>query len=296
MPSKNKDLPLVIVSDKFKFWRIVIILTGVIGLGLVVFGSVLPVLWPLDGASHLISLSTDSVLIQLMLIFGGAILQASFVGWLYDRYSQLKQDQEESFQKLLKQEGFVHVFPADRDPEFENFLVKIIRDANSHILFAGLGMGYLNANVSLIDAVKVAVKNNPKLEVDILYGDPSNAGLQTRLNEEFIYAESVGLEYDVNWPERFFNHVATHLPHGLTDMEKKRVKINRLDFMPMIQLIKVDNTLMFAMYGSPNQRGRNSPWSVIHISDKNQESNIYRFFSEFMAYAKKHILASAKPS
>lgn len=273
--------------QNLKVLRIVVTLAGVLGFITLVFGSLIPVLWPAEGESHLLSKASDAVLVQLCLIVGGAILQTSLIGWLYDKYHNLEKKTDETLQGLIAKEGLELIFSTDRDPEFADFLSRAITEARTDVVFAGLGIGYLHSNVLLLDAIRSSLRENSKLEVEILYGDPTNEGLKTRLREEHSYSGSVGLEYDEQWPLRYFNHMTSHLPHGLSESEKQRLRIGRLKFMPMLQVVKIDQTLLFSIYGTPNQRGRQSPWVVLGATKKH--GLLYKFISDFVAYAKTSV-------
>lgn len=249
---------------------------GFVGALTLVFGSVMPVIWP--STAPLTTASFDAALAEFLKQLGGALFISAIVANLFDRIRAIR-DGKSALVGLIEREGIENVFPNSRDSSFTQFLVELIASAGREIRMVGLGHSYLYSNNAVIEALRNRLTAEAHLQLTVVFGSPGNAGLTARVNEEAVAAQGEGLEYDADWPTRFRQHVNSHLLHDLQPKVRNRVKIGSTGFCPMMMVINVDDTYLFAPYGAPKQRGGQSPWICCKRQGRN--GHYVPFLSEF---------------
>jgi len=162
------------------------------------------------------------------------------------------------------------------------------RAATQEIIGIGLGLSFLAAHHhENCDAIRERIRDVPDLQVRILLADKSNPGLRQRYDEEHDANSVEGkVGYEDDWPARFPRDIKRELTRDLSAKDRKRVNVGTLDFLPMIMLIKVDDTYFFSPYGSPVQLGWMSPWLVFQRPAA--EDHWLSFFDRFIDYAQRH--------
>lgn len=221
--------------------------------------------------------SIDSIIEFLKSIKGllSGMGLGSVVSWLTSKYSSKK--------KIAKitSDDFI-VFKNDADPAFVIRVCSSIEGSERDITFVGLGHTILRHNDAIKSSLLNAVTTNPNINLSIYYSSAED-GLQSRLREEKTHYANKFMNYDENWIHEYPANIVAFLTSSLSDQQLDQVLVKRLTYMPMFNLVRVDNSYFFYVYGCPSIRGPDSPWIFISPDSKSQMKS---FFDRNLAFAR----------
>lgn len=211
----------------------------------------------------LVSETFDEILFEIAIPIGETGFGSMVIGIIIDQYQRRFGEDEESLKRFIAEEGIVDVFGSATDSRFVEYITHLVEQARVEITFVGLGLSVLRNNRDLTYTICHRANRVKSLRVSILLGDPNNAGVANRLAEEKDWHQNQNIFYPDTWPTEYFGSISAILSTELTEEAKTRVHLLRLDTCPMLTAAKVDDQLLFFMYGAPNMRGGDSPWVAI---------------------------------
>ena len=127
-----------------------------------------------------------------------------------------------------------------------------------------------------------SVRSHPTLTVDIFYGDPNSRGIRNRALEEEEASKFENREYRKSWTNDHLHSLQKELQNQLRRDDHRRVNLCLSPFLPMITVIRTDNSYLWYPYGTPNLRGKESPW--ILVDGANNDSSLVRFLEANIGY------------
>lgn len=177
----------------------------------------------------------------------------------------------------IENEGIRAVYSSDYDPLFIRELLSRVRSARNSIVMAGMGLSFLKGNTELISAITSSLKKSRSLQVEIYYGDPNNKGIKNRVDEENRSSINSNRSYNRAWPKEHLDSIVKAFQNNLHPNDYARASIRLTNCLPMICVIQVDEAFFWYAYGTPNIRGKESPWILI---DTPNEGGFIRGFLE----------------
>lgn len=187
----------------------------------------------------------------------------------------------------LEREGLRTVFTSDYDPAFGADLLSRVSSAAKSVILAGMGLSFLKGNTELIGAIVTALQTSPQLSVEIYYGDPLNPGIRNRVREEARESARQGTAYTKTWPKDHSDSILKALRSKLRAADYARLSFRLTDCLPMVSIIRVDDAFVWYPYGTPNIRGKQSPWILMERTGTATTPPLIRFLEESLSYYKR---------
>ncbi|MBI5275979.1 MAG: hypothetical protein HY854_05910 [Burkholderiales bacterium] len=205
-----------------------------------------------------------------------------FLGSTYTEAMGAETSRTTSQSSSIVREGVSDVFASDFDPAFTSQLVAKLNGARRSIVFAGMGLSFLKGNTALVLTLTTALHRVRELTVEIFYGDPSNPGIRNRIREEASDGALRGRAYSRDWPKTHIASIRRALESRLTSEEQGRLKIRAASCLPMATIVRADDAYFWYAYGTPNIRGKESPW--IMLDAPGEDSELRKFLDTCIAY------------
>lgn len=177
------------------------------------------------------------------------------------------------------------VYSSDYDPAFLTTLRQRIEEARTEIVLSGMGLSFLKGNIESIDDIAAVLRKRATLKVILFYAHPTNRGIQNRVREEARESERSNRSYGKNWPTEHLQSIITEFQNRLLPDELGRISIRFTDSLPMVTIVKIDDRFFWYPYGSPNIRGKESPWFEVDVH--NHPSYVSDFLKKNIDYYKK---------
>jgi len=232
----------------------------------------------------------DPAIFEFLIIVSGAGLSSIIVGSIFNSLEIKDEEFKNSIELIIKREGIKCVFENFRESQnVIGELKKLIPLARNEIVFCGMGLTILYENDELIKLIAKQFKKRTKPEVTIIAGHPENGGVTNRIHEEKEWSNEEDLDYDPEWSHKHISKIrklfSYHLKKNQSDSNSKYLKIIESKNCPMFTFIKIDTTLFFFLYGTPNIFGPSSPW--IQMISPQKRSVFKDFFENIIDYYKK---------
>jgi len=215
-----------------------------------------------DPSKALISETADAILFEILLITAGTGFGSTVVGVVIDQYQRRFGEYQEEVNRFIFQEGVSDVFRSAEDPRLIQYLLELIPDARSEMVFIGLGLGILSHNREILTAIGERLNAVQSLRVGIYLGSANNEGVKNRIHEEKAWHHENKINYDETWVTRYPAEIRSVLHRIVNGDSTDRLRVVIVDDCPMCTVMKVDDRFLFFAYGSPNIRGSQSPWIV----------------------------------
>jgi len=191
---------------------------------------------------------------------------------------------------VLDREGIRGVFSSDFDPGFSQALLSRMGKAQRQVVMVGMGLSFLKGNTELVAAAAAAVRKQPTLTLSIICGDPAYNSILSRVREEEAESKRAKKAYNIHWPQDHLESILKSFRHVLLREEYARVSISTADCLPTMSIVRIDNTFFWYCYGTPNIRGKESPW--ILLERPRPGSYLRRFLESNLEYYMRQRRAS----
>lgn len=185
-------------------------------------------------------------------------------------------------QRPTDKEGIRAVYTSDYDPQFTTEMLRRIRSAKSQIVMVGMGLSFLKGNTEMISAIASRLQERPSLTVEIYYGNPKNKGIKNRVEEEHLYSAKSNRSYNRAWPTEHLDSILKAFQNEVHPRDYERFSIKYADCLPMITIVQIDEVFFWYPYGSPNIRGKESPWML--VENRNSQGAICQFLENNIKY------------
>jgi hypothetical protein len=185
---------------------------------------------------------------------------------------------------VVEREGVLDTFVSDSDPRFLAVAQEALSSARTEIVAAGLGLGFLSHNPSLVDAmVRSMNARHSTVKVSLLHGSESVNGVAARIAEEQSWHDARQFNYDKEWVTRYPQSIRDRVVRQLSAGAASRFDIRAIVFTPYVSVLKVDDLVFMSPYGPPGLRGSDSPW--ILLDGRAAGGFLLKFVSTFLEEA-----------
>ena len=178
------------------------------------------------------------------------------------------------------------MFSSDDDPRFVAELDARVRRAKHSIFIAGMGLSFLKGNNEIVQSLDRAMAANTDLRVSIFFGNPNSGGILNRVAEEARASDLTRRPYRPQWPEQNIQSVLHSFRAHVRAEHHSRVFITHADSLPMMSIIRIDSVYFWYAYGTPDIRGKESPW--IMLAKRGKGGELVRFIDQSIAYYEAH--------